>query len=333
MSIEQHHSTELAIDASQQSFSPDQVAALTHIGVDKASEGDLRVFFHVVKRTGLDPFARQIYMIGRDLNERQPDGSWVKVTKQTIQTGIDGYRLIGRRAADRAGQTLAIGAPEWAHEDGSWRPVWSNTWGRPVAARVIVERDGMAFPGVALFDEYAQTKRDGGLTQMWAQRPAGMIAKCAEALAWRMAFPQDLSGVYTDDEMSRADTDAGPARSASPTAPADRMRAALGTPNSSPAPDVAASEPPAPSPPVEASAGEGITAGQLKKMGAAMRERGLTERPDALDFVVAVIGRDVGSRNDLTRAEAGAVIDALEDWSDDTPLIDVTDAEVVEDPA
>lgn len=192
-------STALTLADEQTTWTPSQVAALRHMGVEDASPGDLEVFFHVVKRTGLDPFARQIYMIGR----RQKDGDrWV--TKQTIQTGIDGYRLIGRRAADRRGERISVSAPEWAHEDGTWRPVWSPKWGLPVAARVTVRRDGEEFVGVALFDEYKQTRRDGNLTSMWAQRPAGQIAKCAEALAWRMAFPQDLASVYVEDEMHQA---------------------------------------------------------------------------------------------------------------------------------
>jgi len=60
---------------------------------------------------------------------------------------------------------------------------------------------------VALWREYRQTKRDGGVTRMWSDRPAGQLAKCAEALAWRAAFPHELGGVYTTDEMAQADRD------------------------------------------------------------------------------------------------------------------------------
>ena len=98
-----------------------------------------------------------------------------------------------------------------------------------MGARITITRGGEPFTAVALFDEYKQTKRDGNLTQMWAQRPAGQIAKCAEALAWRMAFPQDLSNLYADDEMGQADNGerriSNSPNSAGASA-ADRLRAA-----------------------------------------------------------------------------------------------------------
>ena len=196
------HSTELTIRPEQTSWTPAQQKTLEHMGVAGAEDADLSVFFHVCRRTGLDPFARQIHMIARNANEKDADGNWVKKTKWTIQTGIDGFRLIGHRASG----AVSVDAAEWLHEDGSWRPAWSKRWGYPIAARVTIRRDGQPFTATAMFDEYAATKYGGELTSMWAQRPAGQLAKCAEALAWRMACPQDLAGLYADEEMGQADS-------------------------------------------------------------------------------------------------------------------------------
>lgn len=57
---------------------------------------------------------------------------------------------------------------------------------------------------------------------------------------------------------------------------------------------------------------EPITPAQTKKMAAAMGDLGMTDRAMALAYVADVIGREVESRNDLTKAEASAVIDSLE---------------------
>lgn len=157
--------------------------------------------------------------------------------------------------------------------------------------------------------------------------PQAMLYAKALSEVCRKIAPDVLNGVYAVEEMQLERVESE--RVDQPVGAVNSLRAAL---NPSPAPDVAASAESTP-PDVSASSGSGpqqaggpasageasgITSGQLKKIGAAMRERGITERTEALDFVNAVIGREVASRNDLTRDEAGAVIDALEDWSADT---------------
>lgn len=291
----------LAIAAEQVAFSDEQVKALAHIGVDKASEGDLRVFFHVCQRTGLDPFARQIHMIGRQVSELGPDGNWTKVTKQTIQTGIDGFRLIGRRAADQRHHKVSVSAPEWCHEDGSWRQAWRKVWGFPVAARITITREGEPFTAVAMFDEYVQTKRNGEPNSMWAGRPAGQLAKCAEALAWRMAFPQDLSGIYADDEMGQADSHPAPAR-VTQEPPPDRLAQLTADPTPDPEP-------------VEGEVVESPlldTRGPLARaMFAAFRDAGLDDKADRLLYISDLLGRKVTTSSEMTDGEAMRVLDAL----------------------
>lgn len=151
-------------------------------------------FQHTCARTGLDPLARQIYCIARFGS----DGlEW------STQTGIDGFRVVAERSKQYAGQAPA----EWLTDAGEWVDVFVKKLhgDHPLAARIKVYRhdwdDDKPAVGIATWDEYAQTKRNGDLTAMWAQRGPGQLAKCAEALAMRKAFPQDLSGVYTDDEL------------------------------------------------------------------------------------------------------------------------------------
>lgn len=180
--------TALTITEDQASFNDTQLAALAQIGVDTNRPADVAVFFHQAKRTGLDPFNREIYMITRK-------------GKPTIQTGIDGFYKIANRAARANGGTWGIPETLWCGEDGQWRDVWLSKKA-PAAAKVTVERDGSKFTVVAVTDEY---KAQGPL---WDKMPARMVAKCAEALAIRKAFPGDLSGLYTSEEMMQADSPA-----------------------------------------------------------------------------------------------------------------------------
>ena len=179
----------LAIRPDQTEWTTVQQAALRQLKLDKAPNGDLAVFLHFCQRSGLDPFAKQVYMIGRYDNREQ-------ATRYTIQTSIDGFRLIARRAVDRAGERLGYEDTMWCGKDGQWVDVWLEP-GAPAAARVVVLRNGMRFPAVALYTEYADTR-----SPMWRDKGTLMLAKVAEALALRKACPADLSGVYTDDEMA-----------------------------------------------------------------------------------------------------------------------------------
>lgn len=178
-------STTLAITGDQKYWSQEQLSALKQLGLSNASNGDLAVFFHQAQKTGLDPFARQIYMIERG-------------GRYGIQTSIDGLRIVAQRSGEYAGQS----GPFWCGEDGKWVDVWLAKT-PPLAAKVGVYRQGFPEPlyAVARWDSYAVPNNP-----IWRKMPDLMLAKCAEALALRKAFPNDLSGIYTDDEMSQVDT-------------------------------------------------------------------------------------------------------------------------------
>ena len=184
--------TALTIAEDQTGFTDQQIAALRQIGLGANTQADVEVFFHQAKRSGLDPFRREIYMITR----KTKNGP-----KATIQTGIDGFYKIADRVTRATGGTWGIPETLWCGPNGQWRDVWLEET-PPAAAKVTVERNGSRFTTVATSAEY-----NAG-SPMWQKMPARMIAKCAEALAIRRAFPDDLSGLYTSEEMAQADSPA-----------------------------------------------------------------------------------------------------------------------------
>jgi phage recombination protein Bet len=139
---------------------------------------DIKIFGHVCKHTGLDPFLKQIYPVMRQ-------------KKLTIQTAIDGYRAI----AERTKRYSPGREPSFVYDKE----------GKPVSATAYVKKmteDGTwhEVAATAHFKEY-----NPGVGPFWSKMPHAMIAKCAEALALRKAFPEQLSGIYTKEEMDQAD--------------------------------------------------------------------------------------------------------------------------------
>lgn len=203
----------VVLRADQVEFDARQVAALSLIspGLAQAPRAQLALFFHFCVRSGLDPFARQIYMIGRTNwkaadNPDEPEKTW------TIQTGIDGFRTVAHRAAIKAGESISYEDTVYYDSEGNAHEVWLSK-AYPAAVKVTVLRGNARFPFIARWDEFAPTyydRKQGAyvVAKMWQQMPAHMLRKCAEAGALRMAAPQDLSGVYVDEEMARADAEA-----------------------------------------------------------------------------------------------------------------------------
>ncbi len=183
-------------------FTPDQVSLLKSQIAKGTTDDELKLFIQVCQRTGLDPFARQIYAVVR--KDKQSESG----KKMSIQTSIDGFRLIGQRSKEYGGQA----GPLWCGADGVWKDVWLAKE-YPVAAKVGVWRKGFSEPiwGVALWSEFCQVSPwNGEITAMWKNLPTVMLAKCAESQALRRAFPQELSGIYSEEEMAQADNTVEP---------------------------------------------------------------------------------------------------------------------------
>lgn len=139
-------------------------------------------FIYVVEKTKLDPLMNQIYAVKMG-------------GKLSIQTSIDGLRLLAERSGNYS-----------PGEDVHYE---YNDEGQIVYAKCTVKKrtdDGTwhNITARAYWKEYA---KEGAGGRFWKQLPHLMIAKCAEALALRKAFPQDLSGLYIKEEMDQASKD------------------------------------------------------------------------------------------------------------------------------
>lgn len=171
-------------------YSQEQIELIKRTVAKDATNDELKLFLIVASRSGLDPFTRQIHFVKR--KQKQKDGSYLEVGSH--QTGIDGYRAIAERTKTLAG----IDDPIYDSEDQPY----------PNKASVTVYRliDGVksSFTASARWKEYVP---QAGQDFMWRKMPYLMLGKVAEALALRKAFPNDLSGLYTHEEMAQADNE------------------------------------------------------------------------------------------------------------------------------
>lgn len=163
-------------------FTPDQVDLIKRTICKGASDDQLQLFMYACKRTGLDPFTRQIYGI--------PSGG-----RLLIVTGIDGYRLV----AERTGRYSPGREPTFVYDKD----------GKLISATAYIKKrtdDGMwhEICASSYWEEF------NGTTPNWKKMPHHMLAKCAEALAIRRAFPSELSDVYTKEELDQAAKEESP---------------------------------------------------------------------------------------------------------------------------
>ena len=172
---------------SAQPMTRDQIDLIKRTVARGATDDELQLFLYTAARVGLDPLMKQIYAIKR----------WNSVSGQnemTIQTGIDGFRLV----ADRTGNYAPGRAPTF-ETDNEGNLLSATAYVQKFSHGIWIECAATAF-----YSEYVQRKKDGLPNHFWKTMPHSQLAKCAEALALRRAFPAELSHVYSFDEMGQA---------------------------------------------------------------------------------------------------------------------------------
>ncbi len=169
-------------------FTAEQSQMIRDTYANGASEGEFAMLMESAKARNLNPILRQVHFVKRWDSQKRRE-VWA------IQVAIDGLRAV----ADRTGQYDGQDEPENEYApDGSL-----------IAVRVKVYRKGISRPfvGVARWSEYVQKTKEGAATRFWQTMPHTMLAKCAEALAIRKAFPEDTGGLHIPEETHRMDSE------------------------------------------------------------------------------------------------------------------------------
>ena len=137
-----------------------------------ATESEFEMFLEFCRATGLNPYKKEI---------------WFIKTKSGVQmmTGINGFLAIANRHPQFDGMEVSI------QEEN----------GKLVSATAKVYRKDRKIPSCATvyLSEYFKPSQFGN--GMWEKMPRMMLQKVAKSVALREAFPQELGGMYTQEEM------------------------------------------------------------------------------------------------------------------------------------
>lgn len=154
----------------------DQIDLIRRTVANGATNDELALFLYDCQRRGVHPLDKLLHFTKRG-------------GRYTPVTSIDFMRAQAAMSGEMA---------------GSDDPVFEQGDGHPLEATVTVYRltqgQRFAYTATARWAEYCPDN-----APMWKRMPYTMLGKCAEALALRKAFPQQLAGLYSGEEMDQAD--------------------------------------------------------------------------------------------------------------------------------
>lgn len=159
----------------ESNWTADQMKLITDVVAKGATPDELKLFLYRCQNMGLDPLKPgQIYFIKYG---NSPG---------TIVVGIEGFRARAAQTGKLSGIKRGALRNDKGTLIGAFAEVFRADWKEPAREEVPLS-------------EY-NTGRGN-----WQKMPETMIKKVAEAAALRMAFPDDLGGVYTKEEMDQAE--------------------------------------------------------------------------------------------------------------------------------
>lgn len=166
-------------------------------GGGDVSDQEVLMFVELCKAKGMNPFERDAYLIKYKSKNPQFDtpatiivGKDFFIKKANENSAFEGMKA-GIVVVDKENQIHEReGSLKLPDETivGGWCEVYRSD--RKVPTKAIVA-----------YDEYVQKKGNGEVNSMWSSKPGTMIRKVAQSQALREAFPNELRGLYQQEEM------------------------------------------------------------------------------------------------------------------------------------
>lgn len=155
------------------------------------TDDEFMFFFQLCKVHKLNPFLKEAYIIKYGTAPATIVTDYKVLQQIADRSGVlDGIKQ-GIVVIDKNGEVIERKGQVKAPSDeliGAWCEVYRSDRKIPIYVSVNL-------------DEFKQFKKDGSLNSNWSGKPTFMIEKVAKAHALRVAFPQEMQGVYVEEEM------------------------------------------------------------------------------------------------------------------------------------
>jgi phage recombination protein Bet len=205
-------------EMSEFNYTPEELKALKKEYAKNASDDQFNIWLAECRNRGLVPVKDVVLQI-RATKEWSSETRQKEFVKKAVHiTTIQALRKLAERTGKYAGQLPS----KWVYLDDAGNPSIESEIPLPDknkksepripwAAKASVLRTGFAHPITvpARFEAYAQYFSNGdtqSLNSTWANRGPEQLEKCAEALALRKAFPEELGGLYLNEELRDEET-------------------------------------------------------------------------------------------------------------------------------
>lgn len=162
-----------------------------------ASDASVDLVLSYCRAAGLDPMQKPVHIVPMwDSKARE--------MRDVVMPGIGLYRTNAARTGEFAGMSEPEFGPMVTERLGN-RDVTFPEWCRVTVSRRLPSGHLAQFTAVEYWIENYAIKggkdQDQSPNAMWTKRPRGQLAKCAQAQALRMAFPEATGSMPTAEEM------------------------------------------------------------------------------------------------------------------------------------
>jgi len=170
--------------------------ALTGSVFPGAKEDSIMMAISYCQARGLDVLKKPIHIVPMYIKDAQTGQG---AMRDVIMPGISEIRTTASRSGSYAGQDAPVFSEVTEMNIGGIKIKVPESC--TVTVYRMMHGEKVAFSHTTFFTEECATKKDGQLNAMWTKRPRGQLSKCAEAGALRKAFPEEIGGEITADEV------------------------------------------------------------------------------------------------------------------------------------